>query len=65
MTLQDLANLGEAIGGIAVLITLIFLTFQIRQNTKGVLRKCSFFHLHESHQRRSVVFSFLGYVVMD
>ncbi len=37
MTLQDFANLGEAIGGIAVLITLIFLTFQIRQNTKTVL----------------------------
>ena len=37
MTLQDFANLGEAIGGIAVLITLIFLTFQIRQNTKSVL----------------------------
>ncbi len=49
MTLQDLANLGEAIGGIAVLITLIFLTFQIRstriqlsrQNGRELLRQLS------------------------
>jgi hypothetical protein len=34
MTLTDLANLGEAIGGIAVVITLIYLAIQIRQNTR-------------------------------
>ena len=49
MTLQEFANLGEAIGGIAVLITLIFLTFQIRstriqlsrQNGRELLRQLS------------------------
>jgi hypothetical protein len=34
MTLTDLANIGEAVGGIAVVITLIYLAVQIRQNTR-------------------------------
>jgi len=32
MSLADLANLGEAIGGVAVLVTLIYLAFQMRQS---------------------------------
>ena len=36
MTLQDLGNLGELISGIAVVITLVYLAVQIRQNTKTV-----------------------------
>jgi hypothetical protein len=36
MDLQDIGALGEAIGGIAVIITLIYLALQIRQNTKAV-----------------------------
>ncbi|MGR8948207.1 MAG: hypothetical protein ACU84Q_09190 [Gammaproteobacteria bacterium] len=33
MTLQDLGNLGELIGAIAVVISLIYIAVQIRQNT--------------------------------
>jgi hypothetical protein len=33
MTLQNLGDLGDLIGGIAVVITLIYLAVQIRQNT--------------------------------
>ena len=33
MTLQDLGNLGEFVGAIAVVVTLGYLAFQIRQNT--------------------------------
>ena len=33
MTLQDLGNLGEFVGAIAVVITLVYLALQIRQNT--------------------------------
>jgi len=33
MTLQDLGDLGDLIGGIAVVITLLYLAMQIRQNT--------------------------------
>jgi hypothetical protein len=33
MSLGELANLGEAIGGLAVLVTLVYLAVQVRQNT--------------------------------
>ncbi|RLA47944.1 MAG: hypothetical protein DRR06_01035 [Gammaproteobacteria bacterium] len=36
MTLQDLGNIGEFIGAIGVVITLIYLAMQIRQNTASV-----------------------------
>ena len=38
MDLTQLANLGEFIGGIAVLVTLIYLAQQVRQNTRAVRR---------------------------
>jgi len=34
MTIQDLGAVGEFIGGVAVVITLIYLAMQIKQNTK-------------------------------
>ena len=34
MTLQDLGNFGDFIGGLAVIATLLYLAVQIRQNTK-------------------------------
>jgi hypothetical protein len=36
MNLENLANLGEFIGGIAVIASLIYLAIQIRQNTRSV-----------------------------
>ena len=36
MTLEDLGNLGDFIGGIAIIATLIYLATQIRQNTTSV-----------------------------
>ena len=36
MDLTQLANLGEFIGGVAVLVTLVYLAIQIRQNTRAV-----------------------------
>lgn len=33
MNFQDLANLGEIIGGVAVVVSLIYLAVQVRQNT--------------------------------
>ena len=33
MTIQDLGAVGEFIGGVAVLVTLIYLAMQIKQNT--------------------------------
>jgi hypothetical protein len=36
MSLNDLANVGQVIGAIAVVISLIYVTSQIRQNTNAV-----------------------------
>jgi hypothetical protein len=34
MNLQDLANIGELLGGLAILVSLIYLVLSIRQNTR-------------------------------
>lgn len=34
MTLQDLAAIGEAVGGLAVLVTLVYLAYQFRQTAR-------------------------------
>ena len=36
MTLQDLGSIGELLGGVAVVVSLIYLALQIRQNTETV-----------------------------
>jgi len=36
MDLTQLANLGEFIGGVAVLATLVYLAIQVRQNTRSL-----------------------------
>lgn len=36
MTLESFANIGEALGGITVLISLIYLVLEVRRNTKSV-----------------------------
>ena len=36
MSLNDLANIGQVIGALAVVISLIYVAFQIRQNTSAI-----------------------------
>jgi hypothetical protein len=36
VTLQDLGNLGELVGGAAVVVSLVYLAIQIRHNTRGL-----------------------------
>ena len=36
MTLEQLANIGEALGGIAVVISLIYLIIELRRNTRSI-----------------------------
>ena len=36
MTLEDWGNIGEVVGGVAVIFSLLYLAWQIRQNTKAV-----------------------------
>ena len=36
MSLEDLANIGEFVGALGVIISLVYLTTQIRQNTRAL-----------------------------
>ena len=36
MTLQDLGNLSQFVGGIAIVISLVYLAIQVRQNTRAL-----------------------------
>ena len=47
MTLQDLGNIGEFVAAVGVIVSLIYLAFQIRQNTKSVRTSM----LHDSASR--------------
>lgn len=50
MTLTDLASVGSFISGIAVLASLIFVGFQLRQNTQAVRASASQAHSHSWQQ---------------
>src|SRR5450755_4643097 len=49
MTLADLSSLGSFISGIAVLASLIFVGFQLRQNTQAVRATASQAHATNYH----------------
>lgn len=49
MTLQDLGNLGDFLGGIGVIITLLYLAAQIRQNTRQLKQNASLERLAALH----------------
>lgn len=36
MTLQDLGSIGEFLGAVGIIVTLVYLAIQIRQNTRAV-----------------------------
>lgn len=36
MDLQTLANLGEFLGGVAVIVSLVYVALQVRQNTQSL-----------------------------
>ena len=46
MSLSDLASLGSFVSGVAILVSLIFLTVQMRQNTEAVRAATS--HAHQN-----------------
>ena len=58
MTLQDLGSLGELIGGIAVVVSLIYLGVQIRHNTRGLDQNAELMRLsfEESIRREAIEF---------
>jgi hypothetical protein len=50
MTLSDLASVGSVISGLAVLASLIFVGFQLRQNTQAIRATASQAHSQNWHQ---------------
>ncbi len=56
MTLTELANIGEFVGGIAVIFSVAYLALQIRQNTRSV-RSASFQSLVDSFSQVSLELS--------
>ena len=50
MTLEDLGNIGEFVGAIAVVMSLLYLAIQIRQNTKTVRTSTYQSVLESSHR---------------
>ena len=50
MTLEDLGNIGEFVGAIAVVVSLLYLAVQIRQNTKTVRTSTYQAVLESSHR---------------
>lgn len=50
MSLSDLASLGSFVSGIAVLLSLIFVAVQLRQNTEAVRASSSQAHEGELHE---------------
>ena len=56
MTLTELANVGEFVGGMAVIFSLAYLALQIRQNTRSV-RSASFQSLVDSFSQVSLELS--------
>ena len=54
MTLEDLGNLGEFIAAVAVVVSLVYLALQIRQNTRSV-RDSAFQAVASSVQETSIL----------
>ena len=58
MSIQDLGAIGEILGGIAVLVTLIYLAIQTRTNTKALRAQT---HQQIAESRRNNLFLFFEY----
>jgi hypothetical protein len=58
MTIQDLGSIGELVGGIAVVVSLIYLGIQIRHNTRGLEQNADLMRLsfEESIRREAIEF---------
>ena len=56
MTLEDLGNVGEFLGGVAVVVSLLYLAVQIRQNTRSV-RRSAYQAIVSSSVQASVAFA--------
>jgi hypothetical protein len=63
--LEDLGNLGDFLGGIAVIATLIYLAIQIRQNTMQIAKNSETMRLSFENEARSELDTFRSSIAAD
>ncbi len=65
MTFQDLGSLGELIGGIAVVVSVVYLAIQIRHNTRGLDQNSDLMRLSFENENRRDALLFRSAIVTD
>ena len=65
MTLQDLGSLGELVGGIAVVVSVVYLAIQIRHNTRGLDQNSDLMRLSFENENRRDALLFRSAIVAD
>ena len=65
MTFQDLGSLGELIGGIAVVVSVVYLAIQIRHNTRGLDQNSDLMRMSFENANRRDAIEFRSTIVAD
>lgn len=65
MTLQDLGSIGELVGGIAVVVSLVYLGVQIRHNTRGLEQNADLMRLSFEESIRRDAIEFRSAIALD
>ncbi len=65
MTLQDLGSLGELVGGIAVVVSVVYLAIQIRHNTRGLDQNSDLMRMSFENEIRREAIEFRSTIVAD
>jgi hypothetical protein len=65
MTFQDLGSLGELVGGIAVVVSVVYLAIQIRHNTRGLDQNRDLMRMSFENEIRRDAMEFRSTIVAD
>ena len=65
MTFQDLGSLGELLGGIGVVVSLVYLAIQIRHNTRGLGQNNDLMRMSFENEIRRDAIEFRSTLVAD
>ena len=65
MTLQELGSLGELLGGVAVVVSLLYLAIQIRHNTRGLEQNKELMRLSFENEIRKETNDFRSMIAAD
>ena len=65
MTLQELGSLGELVGGVAVVVSLLYLAVEIRHHTRGLDQNKEFMRLSFENEIRRETANFRSMIATD